>query len=187
MRGRSDHVDCDAAEGRTAEGGSHGRGGSSLPGRSQPRAFLERAALAWQAVEARAAGPVTQRGTITAGCGQLHPKVKLPACLSLGVAGRDTSGHALLMHLRQKAAHMQANQQLTEDVTTMRRAWTAIRRRFTRRGVRTPRQLVLDPRGKNPAWLEPLRRVLCVVETRRLFPRLNLGEDVPEDAPGAAA
>ena len=121
-------------------------------------------------------------------------EVKLPACLSLGVAGRDTSWHALLMHLRQKAAHMQANQQLTEDVTTVTRAWAAIRQLFRRRGVRTPRQLVLDPRatpahwlvpermGKNPAWLEPLRRVLCVVETRRLFPRLNRGEDVPEAA-----
>jgi hypothetical protein len=37
-------------------------------------------------------------------------EVKLPAYLSLGVAGRDTSWHALLMHLRQKAAHMEANQ-----------------------------------------------------------------------------
>jgi hypothetical protein len=46
-------------------------------------------------------------------------EVKLPACLSLGVAGRDTSWYALLMHLRQKAAHMEANQQLTEDVTTV--------------------------------------------------------------------
>ncbi len=62
--------------------------------------------------------------------------------------------------------------------------------------MRTPLQLVLriDPRatpahwlvqermGKNPAWLEPLRRVLCVVETHRLFSRLNRGEDVPEAA-----
>jgi hypothetical protein len=31
-------------------------------------------------------------------------EVKLNACLSLEVAGRDTSWHALLMHLCQKAA-----------------------------------------------------------------------------------
>jgi hypothetical protein len=98
------------------------------------------------------------------------------------------------MHLRQNAAHIQANQQLTEDVITVTLAWAAMQRRFRRRGVLTPRQLVLDPRatpahwlvpermGKNPAWLEPLHRVLCVVETRRLFPRLRRGEDVPEVA-----
>ncbi len=40
-------------------------------------------------------------------CRQLRMEVKpqFPACLSLGVARRDTSWHALLMHLRQKAAH----------------------------------------------------------------------------------
>jgi hypothetical protein len=109
--------------------------------------------------------------------------------------GRDTSWHALLMHLSQKAAHMQANQQLTEDVTSVTRAWASIRR-FRHTGVltRTPLQLVFDPRatpahwlvpkrmGKNPAWLEPLCRVLCVVEMLRLFSRLNRGEDVPEAA-----
>jgi hypothetical protein len=52
--------------------------------------------------------------------------IKLNACLSLGVAGHDTSWHALLMH-SQKAAHMEANQQLTEDVATLTRAWAAIR------------------------------------------------------------
>ncbi len=97
--------------------------------------------------------------------------------------------------------HMQANQQLTEDLTTVTRAWAAIRRRFRHRDMLIPRQLVLDPRstpapwlapermGKNPAWLEPLRRALCVVEMRRLFSRLDWGEDIPEAAvaPGAAA
>ncbi len=60
--------------------------------------------------------------------------------------------------------------------------------------MRTQRQIILDPRatpahwlvpeikGKNPAWLEPLSRVFYVVETRRLIPRLNRGEDVPEAA-----
>jgi hypothetical protein len=86
-------------------------------------------------------------------CGQFRMEVKLPACLSLGVAGRDTSWHALLMYLRQKAAHMEANQQLTEDVATLTRAWAAIRRRFRRRGVRTPLQLVLDPRATPALWL----------------------------------
>ena len=44
-------------------------------------------------------------------CGQLQMEVKLPACLSLGVAGRDTSWRALLAHLRQKAAAPEASQE----------------------------------------------------------------------------
>jgi hypothetical protein len=32
-------------------------------------------------------------------CGQLQAQIKLPACFSLKVAGRDTSWQALLMHL----------------------------------------------------------------------------------------
>ena len=126
-------------------------------------------------------------------CGQLQMEIHLPACLSLGLAGRDTSWHALLMHLRQKAGHAETDRQLAEDVDTVARAWAAIRRRFGRRGVRTPRQLILDPRAttvlwlvpermgkKSPQWLEPLRRALRVVETRRLFPRLSRGEGASE-------
>ena len=126
-------------------------------------------------------------------CGQLRLEIKLPACLSLGLAGRDTSWYALLMHLRQKAAQVETDQQLAEDVDTVARAWAAIRRRFRRRGVRTPRQLILDPRAttvlwlvpermgqKSPQWLEPLRRALRVVETRRLFPRLSRAEGAHE-------
>jgi hypothetical protein len=37
-------------------------------------------------------------------CCRLHMPVKLPACRSLGVAGRDLSWQALLMHLRSKAS-----------------------------------------------------------------------------------
>ncbi len=65
---RSGHVDSDAAEGGAGEGGSNGRGGSccQCPGRSQlrsrKRAFRERVAPAWRAMEARADGSATQRG-----------------------------------------------------------------------------------------------------------------------------
>ncbi len=46
--------------------------------------------------------------------------------------------------------------------------------------IRARLPLVLKRMGKNPAWLEPLLRALCVLEERgRLFPRLNR-EDVPE-------
>jgi hypothetical protein len=87
----------------------------------------------------------------------------------------------------------EVNQQLTEYVATVTQPWAAIRRRFMRRGVLTPLQLVLDPlatptlwlvpeiMGKNLVWLEPLSRALRVVETRRLFPLLIRGESVPED------
>ncbi len=71
----------------------------------------------------------------------------------------------------------------------MSQAWAAIRRRFCRRGVRAPRQLLLghsfelvpESMRKNPAWLLPLRRALKVVEVKTLFPRLDRGE-VPEVA-----
>ena len=78
--------------------------------------------------------------------GQLQMEVKLPACLSLGVAGRDTSWRALLAHLRQKAAAPEASQELISDVVTVAQAWGAIRRRFRRRGVRVPQQLLLGAR-----------------------------------------
>lgn len=35
-------------------------------------------------------------------CGQLGTQIRLPACLTLGKAARETSWHALLKHLRQK-------------------------------------------------------------------------------------
>ncbi len=45
-------------------------------------------------------------------CGQLQMQIKLPAFLSLGVAGRDTSWRALLVHMRQKAAAPEASEEL---------------------------------------------------------------------------
>ena len=74
-------------------------------------------------------------------CGQLQMEAKLPACLSLGVAGGDTSWRSLLMHLRQKAASPEASQELISDVATVDQAWGAIRPCFRR--VRVPRQLQL--------------------------------------------
>ena len=125
-------------------------------------------------------------------CGQLEIGIKLPACLSLGVAGRDTSWWALLVHLQAVAAAADAPPQLKSDVEILSKAWTAIRRRFKRRGVRVPRQLILDPLSssavwliperlrKDPAWLEPLRRALQVAEAQKLFPRISRAEGVPE-------
>ena len=123
-------------------------------------------------------------------CGRLQMQIKLPACLSLGVAGRDISWQALLTHLRHKASAPEASQQLVEDVATVTQTWTAIRRRFRRRGVRAPRQLLLghgfglvpENMSRNPVWLQPLRRALQVVDVKRLFPRLDRGEGTPEVA-----
>jgi len=123
-------------------------------------------------------------------CGQLQMQIKLPACLSLGVAGRDISWRALLMHLRQKAAAPEASQQLVSDVATVGLAWTAIRRRFRRRGIRVPRQLLLgssfglvpESLKKGAAWLQPFRRALLVVEVKRLFPLLSRSEGATEVA-----
>ena len=74
-------------------------------------------------------------------CGQLRYQIKLPACPSLGVAGRDTgiSWHALLVHLRHKASAPEASRELAEDMATVAQAWAAmIRRRFRRRGGALP-------------------------------------------------
>ncbi len=71
----------------------------------------------------------------------------------------------------------------------MARAWAAIRRRFRRRGVLAPRQLLLghsfglvpESMSRNPAWLQLLRRALRAVDVG-LFPRLDRREGVREDA-----
>ena len=106
-------------------------------------------------------------------------QVKLPACISLGTAGRDTSWRALLTHLRNKASAVDASTLLKEDASAVGRAWNTIRRRFKRRGVHVPRQLMLNPHlptmRKNPSWLTPLRRALRAADTPLLFPRLDRG------------
>jgi hypothetical protein len=55
-------------------------------------------------------------------CGRLQMSVKLPACLSLGVAGRDTSWQALLMHLQNKASAPGADPCHVQDVMTVSQA-----------------------------------------------------------------
>ena len=90
------------------------------------------------------------------------------------------------MHLRQKAAAPEASQELISDVASVDQAWGAIRRRFRRRGVRVPRQLLLgssfglvpESLKKDPAWLQPFRRALQVVDSdiEQLFSRLNRSE-----------
>jgi hypothetical protein len=59
--------------------------------------------------------------------------VTLPACLSLGVAGRGTSWQVLLIHLLHKASAPEANPRLVEDVTIMALALAAVQRRFRQR------------------------------------------------------
>ena len=58
-------------------------------------------------------------------CGQLEVEVRLPACLSLGVAGRDTSWFALLAHLQTAATASETSQQFRDDVTLLSQAWAA--------------------------------------------------------------
>ena len=104
----------------------------------------------------------------------------------------ETSWHGLLTHLRLKTLAAGADESLEADMACVDAAWTAIRRRLGRCGIRQPRQLVLDPQAhpvvwllpltlaRWPHWLHPLRRVLTVAKTATLFPRLDRGEGVAE-------
>jgi hypothetical protein len=124
-------------------------------------------------------------------CGQLGVQARLPACLSLGKTERETSWHSLLMHLRRRASTPDADDVFRSDVDQVAASWAAIRRRFRGRGIRQPRQLVLDPRAqpavwlipevmtRQPHWLEALRRVLHRVDTAAIFPRLDRGGGAP--------
>ncbi len=49
-------------------------------------------------------------------CGQLDVPVKLPACISLAVAGRDVSCYALPVHLQATAAAAGASDQQKADL-----------------------------------------------------------------------
>ncbi len=49
-------------------------------------------------------------------CGQLDVPVKLPACISLAVAGRDVSWYAMREHLQTTAAAAGASDQQKTDV-----------------------------------------------------------------------
>ena len=125
-------------------------------------------------------------------CGQLGVQIRLPAVLSLGKVQRELSWHGLLQHLRRRASAAEAEAQLQADVATLAASWTTIRRCLQRRGIRYPRMMVVNPRcppvlwlvpvtiPRNPGWLEPLRRVLPMVDTALLFPPLDRGEGVPE-------
>ena len=80
------------------------------------------------------------------------------------------------MHLRLQVSVPGASQELIEDIRVVTGAWAAIRRRFRRRGVRLPRQLLLGSSfglvpgtlRSNQEWLEPLRRALRAVVLKRL-------------------
>ena len=60
------------------------------------------------------------------GCCQLEIEVKLPVCLSLGVAGRDTHWVTLLAHLQTTAEAPEASLQFRGDVKFLSQAWAAI-------------------------------------------------------------
>ena len=131
-------------------------------------------------------------------CGQLGVEARLPACLSIGKSARETSWQSLLAHLRRVTSVPGADERLESDMACVASAWCAIRRRLARRGIRQPRQLVLDPRARPvvwlvpatlsppPHWLDPLRRVLSVADAATLFPRLDRGEGAPESRPHQA-
>jgi hypothetical protein len=114
-------------------------------------------------------------------CGQLNVPVKLPACISLAVAGRDDSWYALRVHLQATAAATGASDQQKADLAIVTESWPAIQRRFRSKGVCCPRQLHVDPRSspvvwlvpntmsRNPHWLKPLRRALSYADAQRLF------------------
>ena len=122
-------------------------------------------------------------------CGQLGVQARLPACLSLGRTERETSWYCLLTHLRQLASSTGEADHLRQDVACVASAWGAIRRRFRRRGVRMPRQLVVAATrdrpavwavpatlSRNPRWLDAFRRALARLDPGPLFPRLDRGE-----------
>ena len=124
-------------------------------------------------------------------CGQLGLDIRLPDCLSLGRMEGETSWSALLAHLRRRTAAPGIDSRTQSDMECVTAAWTTIQRRFRRRGIREPRQLVLDPRAdravwllpnlaRAPGWMESLRRVLSVADPATLFPRANRGEGVPD-------
>ena len=107
-------------------------------------------------------------------CGQLGIEARLPVCLCMGKVQRETSWRNLLVHLRQRSSAAGADERLKQDMADVNSAWSAIRRRLGCRGIRQPRQLVLDPHAHPPVWLLPaslrrqphwlgsLRRVLSV-------------------------
>ena len=129
-------------------------------------------------------------------CGQLEVQVKLrvPACISLVVAGRDVSWYALRVHLQTAAAAAGACDQLQADVAIDSHSWQVIRWLFISKGVRVPRHLLIDPRAfpvmwlvtntmsRNPPWLEPLRRALGSADARNIFPRFQRGEGAQRTA-----
>jgi hypothetical protein len=94
--------------------------GSPLTGLSADEAFAYlgvRASLAACLPAERRPRADPMKAHLIRACGQLQAQIKLPACFSLGVAGRDTSWQALLMHLRMQASAPGASQQLLRMLT----------------------------------------------------------------------
>ena len=91
--------------------------------------------------------PLPQFARLLRACGQLQVQIRLPACLTIGKEERETSWFALLTHLQQRAQAPEAAAQFRRDLAVVAAAWQSIRRHYSRRGIRAPRQLVRDPRA----------------------------------------
>ena len=75
------------------------------------------------------------------------PAISLDSTFVLRKAQRDTSCTALRSHLQRRAAEPGTDERLVLDMERSASAWGAKRRRLARRGIRQPRQLVLDPQA----------------------------------------
>ena len=84
-------------------------------------------------------------------CRQLGVEALFSVCLSIG----KTSWQGLLAHLLRLTSAPGTDECLRSDMACVASAWCAIRRRLARRGIRQPRQLVLDPHVHPVVWLVP--------------------------------
>ena len=119
-------------------------------------------------------------------------QIRLPDCLTIGKEERETSWFALLSHLQQRAQAREAAAQFRSDLAVVAAAWQSIRRHYSRRGIRAPRQLVRDPRApdawwslegtnkRKASWMEPLQHTLMHADTALLFPRLSRAVGAPD-------
>jgi hypothetical protein len=60
-----------------------------------------------------------------------------------------------LIHLSRRASTSDADEDFRSDLELVTASWAAIQRSFRGRGIKQPRQLVLDPRARPAIWLLP--------------------------------
>ena len=84
-------------------------------------------------------------------CGQLQMDVILPEVLTTGRMRLETSWYALLEHI-----HCRVSEEMdSSDLGCITMHWTTIRKGFRSRGIRFPRQIVLDRTAESAEWLVP--------------------------------